>query len=126
MRAAASSDCARARNWQSQRVTRRSLALRPAPWLGTVFQPVPSQRGHTSAGALITWDPSQLDSIFLFRLCTRRCVSRKAERLAACVHPVKEPRGLWRALENLARQAKNRLGRPISGQVIAKQASGAD
>jgi len=51
---------------------------------------------------------------------------RKPERLAACVDPVKEPRGLWRALENLPGQPRNRLGSPISGQVIAKQASSAD
>src|ERR1035437_4310194 len=101
MRAAAIRDCPRARNRQSQRVTRRSLVLppvlRPA---ATVFHPVPSHSGQTSAGALITWDPSIFKRILLFRLCTRGWVPRKPETLPACVHPVKEGRGLWRALEN--------------------------
>ena len=58
MRAAASSDSPRARNRQSQRVTRRSLVLPPGPAPAfTVFHPVPSHSGQTSAGALIAWDP---------------------------------------------------------------------
>src|SRR5579864_3621107 len=51
MRAAVSNDCARERNWQSQRVTRRSLVV-VAVCAG--FHPVPSHSGQTSAGALIT------------------------------------------------------------------------
>src|SRR5436305_5956924 len=51
MRAAASTLWARARNWQSQRVTRRSFTL---PGVETVFQPVPSHNWQISAGALIT------------------------------------------------------------------------
>src|SRR3954468_13007920 len=48
-------DCARARNWQSHRVTRRSLILLTAlEAFETVFHPVPSHNGQTSAGALIT------------------------------------------------------------------------
>src|ERR1051326_7756623 len=50
MRAAVSNDCARERNWQSQRVTRRSFVVA----VGTGFHPVPSHSGQTSAGALIT------------------------------------------------------------------------
>src|SRR5215469_15318872 len=59
MRAEASTDSARARSWQSQRVTRRSLML-PAPFeaLRTVFHPVPSQNGQIPAGALITFTSS--------------------------------------------------------------------
>jgi len=54
MRAAPSAVWARARNWQSQRVTRRSFTLSA---LETVFQPVPSHNGQMSAGALITASP---------------------------------------------------------------------
>src|ERR1022692_803387 len=55
MRAAASKAPARARSWQSQRVTRRSLgALGLA---GSVFHPVPSQSGQTSAAVLINFKP---------------------------------------------------------------------
>ena|ERR1700677_4988155 len=65
MRAAASKAPVRVRNWQSQRVTRRSLG---APELaGSVFHPVPSQRGQTSAAVLINLNPSSsvvLNSIF--------------------------------------------------------------
>ena len=47
-----SKESARARNWQSQRVTRRSLMLRTA--IGAcqiaVFQPVPSQSGQIYRG----------------------------------------------------------------------------
>src|SRR5579862_732327 len=55
MRAAATSVWARARSWQSQRVTRRSFLV-PAESgpAGTVFHPVPSHNGQTSAGTLIT------------------------------------------------------------------------
>jgi len=53
MRADASSVCLRASNWQSQRVTRRSLiissgALGPAE---TVFQPLPPHNGQASGAA---------------------------------------------------------------------------
>jgi hypothetical protein len=45
---------ARTRNWQSQRVTRRSFTL---PGLETVFHPEPSHNGQISTGALITAMP---------------------------------------------------------------------
>src|SRR5271165_2284651 len=107
MRAAVISNWPRARNWQSQRVTRRSFGLPAWARAATVFHPVPSQRGQTSAGALITWGPSVFEPaifeliifkrILLFRLCTRIQLPRKPETLPACVHPVKEDGGLWRA-----------------------------
>jgi hypothetical protein len=53
--AAAISVWARARNWQSQRVTRRSF-FGPGRTFSTaaaVFQPVPAQSGQTSAGTAI-------------------------------------------------------------------------
>src|SRR6202142_485559 len=58
MRAAAIRDGPRARNWQSQRVTRRSFVL-PPPLArdATVFPPVPPQSGQT-AGALPCGDSS--------------------------------------------------------------------
>src|ERR1700733_12318639 len=56
MRAAVLKEAARARSWQSHRATRLSAS---EPSRGpepdeTVFHPVPSHSGQTSAGALIT------------------------------------------------------------------------
>src|SRR5580698_1349225 len=63
MRAAASKVPARARSWQSQRVTRRSfpfsLLYLDAPGLAeSVFQPVPSHSGQTSPCVLINFNPA--------------------------------------------------------------------
>src|SRR5271165_2511674 len=55
MRAAASRVWLRARSWQSQRVTLRSLGA--LGLTGSVFQPVPSQSGQTSAAVLINFKP---------------------------------------------------------------------
>src|SRR5580658_1709706 len=54
MRAAESSVCFRASNWQSQRVTRRSLIIsRGAPGPAeTVFQPLPPHNGQASEASL--------------------------------------------------------------------------
>src|ERR1700722_10197757 len=59
MRAVVIKDAYCARNWQSQRVTRRSagaLSRTPEP-AETVFQPIPPHNGQTSGGALITEHP---------------------------------------------------------------------
>src|ERR1700737_3265442 len=65
MRAAARRDCVLARSRQSQRVTRRSLAL-TGPFDresvdragdGAVFQPEPSHSGQTSAETFINREP---------------------------------------------------------------------
>jgi hypothetical protein len=104
MRAAASIAPARVRNWQSQRVTRRSLgALELA---GSVFHPVPSQRGQTSAAVLINLNPSSsmlMNSIFpkFYYLTLRRDHGiRKRETPNACVQAVNRRSGLWRSAEN--------------------------
>jgi hypothetical protein len=60
MRAAASKVWFRARNWQSQRVTRRSPGARELA--GSVFHPVPSQSGQTSATVLINLNLVFLDA----------------------------------------------------------------
>jgi hypothetical protein len=66
MRAAASKLWFLARNWQSQRVTRRSgRALGRA---GRAFQPVPSQRGQTSASVLISFNFANLSFEKPYRL----------------------------------------------------------
>jgi hypothetical protein len=51
MFAEASSVWFRARSWQSQRVTRRSFG--EAERAGSVFHPVPSQRGQTWACVVV-------------------------------------------------------------------------
>src|ERR1700683_513658 len=83
MRAAASSVCARARSWQSQRVTRRSLSLSLLLSLllsslslalardGSVFQPVPWHSGQTSDWVLANFNPDSwmlLKSAFLISI----------------------------------------------------------
>src|ERR1700726_2409322 len=117
MRAAASSEGPRARNRQSQRATRRSLALPPAP---TVFHPQPSQSGQISAGAFTACDPSFFDPIIfkpilLFRLCTQGRVPRKPESLSTCVHPVNQGCALWRAEEIPATAIRKPPGWPQFG-----------
>jgi hypothetical protein len=54
MRAAANKLWFRDRNWQSQRVTRRSFGELGVA--GSAFHPVPSQRGQTSAAVLVTFN----------------------------------------------------------------------
>src|SRR5579863_171919 len=97
MRAAASSVCRRASNWQSQRVTRRSFlgsgirsGLRSSE---TVFQPVPLHSGQTPAEdwakealiaetvlkeALFTQTLFPMELSRLVRLCTGEPTSRKS------------------------------------------------
>src|ERR1700757_5051900 len=108
MRAAARSDCPRARSRQSQRVTRRSFGL---PLVPTDFHPVPSHNGQTSVAftgdapsglELSIFEPIIFKPILLFRLCTRQRLSRKPESLPSCVHPVKESHALWRTPETLS------------------------
>src|SRR5579871_5324217 len=115
MRAEVISELARARNWQSQRVTRRSLTLAALGSAGTAFHPVPSHNGQTSAGALITWRLF-LHSRLLLRLCTRGWSLRKAQVLTSCVHPVQEWKGLWRVEEKRSGSSAKPLGKPQSGR----------
>ncbi len=91
---------ARARSWQSQRVTRRSLG---APVrAGSVFHPVPSQSGQTSACVLISIrldyvNPSGI--VFSDFAPARRFPQvRNARRLCTTCE------GLWRAEENRSRR----------------------
>jgi hypothetical protein len=108
MRAATSSEWARARSWQSQRVTRRSVELCLAAGAPAGFQPVPLHSGQTATEGLA--DLMSLTSLItgafrfeievLLRLCTGSGDSRKPERMTLCVHPVKERDGLWRSEEN--------------------------
>src|SRR5580700_4913306 len=61
MRAAASKVPTRARSWQSQRTTRRSLLLLswgPFELAGIVFQPVPAHSGQSSAPGLVDFTPA--------------------------------------------------------------------
>ena len=70
MRAPASKVSLRARSWQSQRTTRRSLFLSSGALelAEIVFQPVPAQSGQTSARILLNFNPASsilLNSILL-------------------------------------------------------------
>lgn len=133
IRAAVIKEAARARSWQSQRATRRSASepSRGPETDETVFHPVPSHSGQTSAGALITKHP---ELRFINLTVPHEEAFMQALRRSFCVHPVQAAHLLWNVEEKSAFIAfgsghapvKNGLQKAIQSQTSAKQASRAD
>src|SRR5690349_18385577 len=92
MCAAIRSDWARSFKRQSQRVTRRSAPV------FTIFQPLPSQSGHTTADTVMNLGPSFESDLTVHRERN----SCKSKATGVCAEAVEEEIGLWRSEENVS------------------------
>jgi hypothetical protein len=129
MRAAASNVAARARSWQSQRVTRLSLgALALA---GSVLQPVPAHSGQASACVLVNFNPASsilLNSIPLnstllklyYATLLPDASSWQRETQDACVQAVKGHQGCGTA-RKVRSAFKIRTDRLLAGTIVPRR-----